>query len=366
MVFLLMQNSPSTLDERFLRLEDQLLVGMREKDGGRLESLLANDYVLRGRPDIDRTTWIRNAVSLCWGETAEVDEFRAREEAGAVVTSFVLTMHQDPTTCKPATIRSLITDVWRQENEAWQLAVRHSGPVGSEGADAIAQQFLQEEAPPPRWDASSELSFVSTGGNADVQTLGVGLKFVHRAGSWETAGNSSFVRSIAEGLENARSFTASIRQAATLNSRLDLFGRTSYSRDLFAGVEHRGTADAGLGVRVIRSGPHRLKTDIGLGYLREERLVGPSLSSAIINSVQNWNWQAGESFSIGNEASWTMPLEDTQAWRVNNQFSITTTLTDMFAVKVSYSTNFLNTPVPGFGRVDTIASAALVTRFQHR
>jgi putative salt-induced outer membrane protein len=364
LLLVLMQTSDAALAERFLDLEDLLITGLREKDAAQLETLLADDYVMRGRPDIDRSTWIQNAVSLCWGNQAEIEEFDAREAGDAIVTSFVLTTYQDPTTCKPATIRSLITDVWREENGDWQLFVRHSGPIGSANADPIAQQFLREEPPPPRWEATSELSFVATGGNASVQTLGAGLQLTHRAASWETAANGSFVRSVADGLESARTLTAGIRQSAKINARLDLFARTGYRRDLFAGIQHRGTADAGLGVRVLRSGAHRLNADLGLGYLHEQRSIGPGLRSAIVNTVETWKWQVRDSLSIDNEAAFTVPVDDTRAWRFNNQFSVTTALTNMFAVKISYSTNFLNRPVPGFGRTDTVAAAALVTRFR--
>jgi putative salt-induced outer membrane protein YdiY len=369
MLFLLLVltlNTGPSLQEQFLDLEDLLISGLQSKDAARLGTLLADDYLLRGRPDIDRATWIRNAVTLCWGEKSEIEEFKAREVGGTIITSFILTMHQDPVTCKPATIRSLITDVWRKQNEEWRLAVRHSGPIGSAGADPVAQQFFREEPPPPRWEATSELSFVSTGGNADVQTLGIGLSTIHRTNKWETAANGSFVRSVADGLESARSLTAGLRQSVKISPRLDLFGRSSYRRDLFAGIEHRGSLDAGLGFKLVNTGAQQLKIDLGSGYLREERSNGPALSSAILNNVNTWRWQVREALTFANDVAITLPLEDAHAWRVSNLFSVTTALTDMFAVKLSYSTNYLNRPVPGFGRTDTIASAALVTRFRSR
>jgi putative salt-induced outer membrane protein YdiY len=70
--------------------------------------------------------------------------------------------------------------------------------------------------------------------------------------------------------------------------------------------------------------------------------------------------------TLANNVAATVPIGQAAAWRLSNQFSLTTSLTDMFAVRVSQTTNYLNQPVPGFGRGDTIVSAALVTKFQKR
>jgi hypothetical protein len=44
--------------------ERALAEAMHESDRRRLEALLAPDYVLRATPDIDRETWIGNAIAV--------------------------------------------------------------------------------------------------------------------------------------------------------------------------------------------------------------------------------------------------------------------------------------------------------------
>jgi hypothetical protein len=46
-----------------------------------------------------------------------------------------------------------------------------------------------------------------------------------------------------------------------------------------------------------------------------------------------------EALTFANEAAITLPFEDAHAWRLNNPLSVTTALTGMSAVKLSYSTN---------------------------
>jgi putative salt-induced outer membrane protein YdiY len=366
LVLLLSLQVDPTLHERFLELERGVLSGLHERDAVRLDVLLDDDYILRGRPDIGRATWIRNAVTLCWGNRSEIEEFSAREADGAVVTSFVLTLFQDPITCEPATIRSLVTDVWTGQDGIWRLSVRHSGPISTANEDPIAQQFLREEPPPPLWGGAAELSFISTGGNAKVQTIGASSQIFYRPGVWETAATGAFVRSIADGVESARSLTAQVRQSAQIRSRIDVFGRSGYVRDLFAGIDRRWTADAGLGYQVFDTGAHGLKVDGGIGYLTESRTVGPSRNSAIVNAVKTLRWQIANPVVFVNEAMVTTLLAGTQDWRLNNQLSLTTSLTDIFSIKLSFATNYLHQPVSGFGRTTTIVSVALVAKFEKR
>lgn len=85
--------------------------------------------MLRGAPDVGRETWIRNAVAMCWGSQYEISDFAVRGHAGdTAIVSLVLTTYEDPATCEPAIIRSLLTDVWIRQPNGWRLVLRHSGP----------------------------------------------------------------------------------------------------------------------------------------------------------------------------------------------------------------------------------------------
>ena len=59
--------------------EDALAEAIHTRNRLQLEQLLAPDYVLRGAPDIDRATWLQNALTLCWGDQSDINVFRARQ-----------------------------------------------------------------------------------------------------------------------------------------------------------------------------------------------------------------------------------------------------------------------------------------------
>lgn len=336
--------------------EEQLAAALVAKDAGTLERLLAPGFVMRGAPDITRGEWIANALKLCWGERADISDFRVVDAtADPALVTFVLTTGRDPVSCERATVRSLITDVWERRDGAWQLVLRHSGPAGG-----VAAQFAAEAAPPPLLEGSAELSLVDTGGNADTQTVGSGGSLIWRPGVWTTDARVSFVRSMAGGVETAKTFTAGVRQSRALSPRLDVFARAEHLANEFAGIDNRVSLDAGLGYRWLEGPAHTLRTDAGAGYSRETRLSGDDLSFALATAGAAYQWTVTSALTLADTTLFTASLQDGEDWRFRNMFSITSSLARRLSIKVSHEINVANAPAPGFGRTDTVLSAALV------
>ena len=218
-------------------------------------------------------------------------------------------------------------------------------------------------APPPRWERKAELSLVSTGGNTDTQTLGIGASVVFRPDGWTTDARTAFVRSEAADVETAKSFVADLRQARALTTRVEIFGRYGYLGDRFAGIEHRHTVDGGLGYKLLTGPVHALRVDAGLGYTREARVVGEDVSFALTNLGAAYKWQLSKSADITDAAVLTESLADHSQWRFGNAFALAAAITRVFSLKLSHDTKFNNSPVPGFEKTDRLTSVALVARF---
>jgi len=217
--------------------------------------------------------------------------------------------------------------------------------------------------PPPRWERKAEASFVSTGGNTDTQSLGLGASVVFRAAPWTTESRVAFVRNEADDVETARSFTADLREARALSDRVEVFGRYGYLRDPFAGIDHRNTIDGGLGYKLLMGPVHTLRVDAGLGYTHEGRATGEAQSFALVNIGSAYKWQISQSADITDSAIFTQSLEEHDAWRFNNVFAISAAITKILSLKLSHDIKFNNSPVPGFEKTDRITSAAIVAKF---
>jgi N-acetylmuramoyl-L-alanine amidase/putative salt-induced outer membrane protein YdiY len=331
--------------------EEQLALALTQKDAAAFDRLLASDFVLRGAPDVDRETWIKNAVGLCWGERFEISDVGVRSQtADTAIVSLVLTTFVDPVTCDPAIVRSLLTDVWTRQPDGWRLALRHSGPAGS----AVAQQFAKTDPPPPRWERTAELSLVATSGNTDTQTLGAGGSLIFRPGVWVTHARVAYVRSATDGVDTAESLVADVRQSRAISPRVDVYGRGAYLRDRFAGIRHRTTVDAGFGWVAVNEAPHSLKLDAGAGVTHEARLADGSQTFGVGTLGALYRLRVSRTSDLSNQFLFTADLGDAPNWRFQNGLTLTVTMTRVLSLKVGHEVKRINRPVPGFRATDTV------------
>lgn len=225
-----------------------------------------------------------------------------------------------------------------------------------------AQTPEPDPTPTPLWAAKGELSFVATSGNTDTQTIGAGAEVEYRPSPWAVLFKTSFVRSEAEDEENARSLTAMLRGSRALSPRLELFARAEYLQNEFAGIEGRYSGEGGAAYAIFPDPPNKLKTEVGLGYTREQRTVGEDLSFPTARAAFLYEWQISKTAVYSEELSFLANLEEGSDWRIANTGSLTAEIVRAIAVKLSFAILYSNEPVPGFRKRDTLTSAAIVVK----
>jgi putative salt-induced outer membrane protein YdiY/ketosteroid isomerase-like protein len=357
---LLSQSVAPSDDADIVALEQRLFRAIEEKDRATLEGLMADDYVLRGNPDVTRETWLHNAVTLCWGPRWNLEELTVQEHGDVQIATFILNFYRDPLTCRAVALRSLITDVWERRDGQWKLVVRHAGPVGDVGPRA---QYGAVPLLTPLFEGRAELSFVSTGGNASTETLGFSAEAIRRTLRTTTTGRTSFVRTSNDDIENARSLNMLVRHGLRLSERVEAFARGGYLRDLFSGLEHRVNADAGFSYVAPQPLQRALKIDFGVGATREVRLF--DANQAVLNATIGGSFRARlrPSAEITAESQGVADFAHASNWRLVNDLSLSTGIGSILSARLSYSLRYANRPVPGFRRTDRTVSAALVFRY---
>lgn len=341
-------------------LEQRLFRGIERRDRAAIDQLLADDFALRGNPDLDRETWLANAVALCWGPRWNLRALTVRELGDTQVASFVLHFYRDPLTCREAALQSLITDVWARRDGQWKLVVRHAGPVGEDGPRA---QYGMVPLEPPPFEGRAELSFVSTGGNAATETLGFSAEAIRRARRATTSARASFVRTSSDNTENAQALNAQARHGIRLSDQVEAYVRAGYFRDLFSGIEHRANTDAGLSFVVPQSPRRTLKFDFGLGATREVRVADDDLAALNATVGASFRSRLTGANELTAESQAVTDLERPTNWRLANDVSITSGFNAVLSARLAYSIRYVNQPVLGFRRTDRTVSAALVIRY---
>ena len=225
------------------------------------------------------------------------------------------------------------------------------------------QPAKPEPPPPPRFEGSAEFSLVSTAGNSDTQSLGLGAGIIWRPSPWETQAKISFVRSETDDVETARTLLAWVRESRTLTPRLDVFGRVEYLANEFAGIDNRITFDTGLGYKVVDNGRHLLRLDAGVGYAHESRLVGDDISAALLNLGGAYRWKLNDTATIENATLYSLSFDDGDDWRFRNSFGVSAAMTRVLSLKLAHEIKYVNAPVEGFEKTDRLLSAAVVAKF---
>jgi putative salt-induced outer membrane protein YdiY len=218
-------------------------------------------------------------------------------------------------------------------------------------------------APPPAREGKAEFALVTTSGNAKARTIGTSGEITLRPPSWVLLGKVGFVRQEADGVVSAKSLATLERLSRVLSPRLQAFGQHAYLRDLFAGVENRNSADGGLSYLLIQVGAHTLFVDGSLGYLNEDRTVEPGLSNPIAGAGSRYKFKLSETSDLTDDLAASFDLAEDGTWRLNHLIALTARIASAFSLKVSNQLRFVDEPVPGFERTDTITSAALVVGF---
>jgi putative salt-induced outer membrane protein len=217
--------------------------------------------------------------------------------------------------------------------------------------------------PPPLFSGKAELSFVSTSGNTSTQTLGTAAEVEYKPLPWDYKAAFAFVRAETGGEVKARSLALSLRAARKITGPFEVFAEARYLKNTFAGIENRFAADAGVGWTFLKVPQHLLKAEGALGYTRELRVTGPDLSFATARAGLSYKWSISKTAELTDDSSFIADLSDRSDWRYNNVCALSAAVSTLLSLKASYTFAYVRKPPPGFGRTDTITSAAIVAKF---
>ena len=217
--------------------------------------------------------------------------------------------------------------------------------------------------PPPAREGSVEFAFIGTTGNAESRTVNLGGEFIVRPDQWVVRNKAGYVRNMADGALSAESLQYLFRADRTLSPRTSAFGEYAYFRDEFAGVSNRNSLVAGFSQKLVSRAPHALSVDAGLGYLNEQRVTDPDVSSGTYSFGAAYRWKLSATAELSEDARFTGLFDQASDWRLDETLAITARLTGLLSLKASNNVRYANAPVSGFKTTDTTTAIALVAKF---
>jgi putative salt-induced outer membrane protein YdiY len=227
----------------------------------------------------------------------------------------------------------------------------------------FAQAAAQPPEPPPRLEATAQLTFLDTRGNSTSQSLGAGGEFIWRPNPWIYAGKLIFAQTESDDALTARSLAALFRASRSLNNRVAVYGQYDFLRDIFAGVEQRHVIEGGLSFLAVDAAPHRLRFDAGLGYLHETR-PAEDFDSATLSLGAGYRLAISATSEFTYTPRFLLTLADAGAWKFDQDVALTAALNTVLSLKVSHTLRYSAEPPVGFDTTDTIMAISLVAKLR--
>lgn len=256
------------------------------------------------------------------------------------------------------------------------------------GLAAARQAVLAQEAG-DRWSASTEFSFVRTGGNAESSTFGIATTVTR---SWdrtevkiEVGGirtRSTRYRRVAIGTEadyrvednaesdiSAEHYNGQVRLDRRFSERTAVFGQSGWTRNTFSGIRHRLVNVLGVSTRWAASDTQRLRTAYGLTHTVQQDVVpDPEADGRFLGlrlSSEYWR-------KLTESAEWTSNLvmdgngDDPSDLRADWTNSLSVAMNEHLGLKTSLRTTFDNQPalarVPLMSAAGAEAGSVLIPR----
>lgn len=233
-----------------------------------------------------------------------------------------------------------------------------------------------DEPPKLGWSDKASLSYVAVGGNAQSQSLGFSNDYKYQwSASAFTFGaggvrvNTTTTARSASGTSLADAALTETSTSATTTE--DYYARTRYdhqiSKDVFwfvsagwernrpAGIEDRDTGALGAGYWWLNGDRTKFRTDLGLGYTREDPVFrAPGYSDA----YGTWILEAKLEKKVFEASAFTSGLVFTDSLRNSQDYlgvwrnAFTTALNGNLALKIGYDLTYKNRPA--FVAVDVV------------
>lgn len=246
--------------------------------------------------------------------------------------------------------------------------IKHLTPASAlvAGLTLLTPALGEAQDGPYAWTNATELSFVSTGGNASSSTLGLkaALTGTGNANTFKlevggVRGETTFRTLTATGTTG--SFTVNETTDSELTAenyfargRYDRsfgsvfgFGGAGWDRNTFAGVQNRYAFVAGLGTTWTESETARFKTDVGATYtIQKDVDPAPGADDAFggIRFSIDAMRQLSETTNFTSALVVDENLEDTDDLRADWTNSLAVSLSDRLALKTSLQLLFDNQP----------------------
>ncbi len=229
--------------------------------------------------------------------------------------------------------------------------------------------FAADPAPDEKKRLSNETSFslVNTTGNTETLSLAGKNELKYRfSENWTGSWVLGALYKESDSQKEAEKYYTDLRGDYLITDRWYAYGLGSWFQDKFAGFDHRIGIGPGLGYKILLGPVHLLDFEGGLNYTYEDYTAEDEENRDFIEGrlFGKYEWRFTEKTKFSQGLEYLQGFNDSSTWKINSESALITALTDILALKVSYSILHNNDPRPSdLKKTDTIFATSLVIGF---
>ena len=228
-----------------------------------------------------------------------------------------------------------------------------------------AEETKPQEA--KRFSNEANFALVNTSGNTEALTVAgkneMKYKFTDKwSGSWVVGA----LYGKSDGDKNAERYFTDLRADYSINERWYAYGLGTWFRDEFAGFDQRLSIGPGVGYKFLIGPKHFLLAETGLNYAYEDYTDSDENNADFLEGrlFGKYEWAFTEKTKFSQALEYLQSFKDSSMRKLNSETALVTAITDILALKISYSIFYNNDPRPSdLDDTDTILATSLVITY---
>lgn len=229
------------------------------------------------------------------------------------------------------------------------------------GSSILYSEDAKPDAKP--WKNSTEASVASTNGNSKTTTTSLKNTFGYK---WTRTGleiiGGGFGSSSRDTV-TAEQYFANEKITYNITERNYVYEKLGWDKNRFAGIRNRWDGSGGVGRLLLDFPNDQLNTELGGGYINEERIGAPRNDFASGRAYLKYVHKFTGVSSFSQDAEYLHSFKDHNDYRVNTESALIAALSAHFSLKTSFVWNHVNNPVTGTIRDDTKVLAGLIVNY---
>ncbi len=161
----------------------------------------------------------------------------------------------------------------------------------------------------------------------------------------------------------AEEYNASEKVGWKFTERDYLLQKEAWQKNRFAGIRTHVESTAGYGRKLMNGQIHKLTMEIGSGYVNENRTDGSTNDYATGRAFGQYVLTLSSTAHFTQDVEYLPKWKDVSDYRLMTETALVASVMNHLSLKISYEWKRVNRPPVGFGRDDTMTSAALVMNY---